>query len=157
MANGEEIGRAHNTRWKENVVSALAYMLQMYVMQMMNRRANSTSLFSPFFSLSRVSYLGVREDRLNSARCSPHTEIIESINSALVSPAQRFSTPTGHFCPCFHGDETRVRPALHVNAAGDQVSPPPAGSQMLSSTREGILPTQRHSKKMVSDYTCNRP
>lgn len=49
MANGEEIGRAHNTRWKENVVSALAYMLQMYVMQMMNRRANSTSLFSPFF------------------------------------------------------------------------------------------------------------
>lgn len=134
MANGEEIGRAHNTRWKENVVSALAYMLQI-----------------------RVSCLGVREDRLNSARCSPHTEIIESINSALVSPAQRFSTPTGHFCPCFHGDETRVRPALHVNAAGDQVSPPPAGSQMLSSTREGILPTQRHSKKMVSDYTCNRP
>lgn len=134
MANGEEIGRAHNTRWKENVVSALAYMLQI-----------------------SVSCLGVREDRLNSARCSPHTEIIESINSALVSPAQRFSTPTGHFCPCFHGDETRVRPALHVNAAGDQVSPPPAGSQMLSSTREGILPTQRHSKKMVSDYTCNRP
>jgi hypothetical protein len=35
MANGEEIGRAHNTRWKENVVSALTYMLQMNDMQML--------------------------------------------------------------------------------------------------------------------------